>query len=60
MTMHHAIYPDGTLSADVYNLPRAKHHTIVLAETESRNDRRHRSRKVPPVDYSGATVISSL
>lgn len=49
MTMHHAIYPDGTLSADVYNLPRAKHHTVVLAETEGRNDRRQRAVLTPLV-----------
>jgi hypothetical protein len=43
MKMHHAIYPDGTASADHYNLARAKDHTAVLAETQARYDRRQRA-----------------
>ena len=34
--MYYAVYPDGTHSADFYNLARAKDHTAVIAETERR------------------------
>jgi hypothetical protein len=43
MKMHRAIYRDGVLSADFYNLARAKDHTAVLAENEARQDRRQRA-----------------
>ena len=47
MAMFRATYPDGGLSADHYNLARAKNHTAVLAETEGRKDRRQRSPIAP-------------
>lgn len=59
--MHHAIYPDGTLSADVYNLARAKDHTAALGATMERKDRRQRAVPVPLVSHSSLTaVVSSL
>jgi hypothetical protein len=33
-TMFHAVFPDGGVSADFYNLTRAKHHSVVFPETE--------------------------
>jgi len=30
-------YPDGELSADMYNLPRAKNHAAVLEENDRRS-----------------------
>lgn len=38
--MYYATYPDGTLSADFYNISRAKDHTAVLLETTTRQDAR--------------------
>jgi hypothetical protein len=58
--MYFAIYPDGALTADFYGLARAKNHTVVLAETVGRNDRRQRSAIPSPARYSSSTVASSL
>jgi hypothetical protein len=55
MKMHHAIYPDGTASADHYNLARAKDHTAVLAETQARYDRRQRATLASSIHSSQET-----
>lgn len=39
-TMFHAVYPDGTPSADYYNYARAVDHSYVVAETERRDQYR--------------------
>jgi len=38
--MYYAVYPDDTLSADFYNIDRAKNHSAVIEETERRNQYR--------------------
>lgn len=39
-TMFHAVYPDGTPSADFYNFARAVNHSYVIAENERRDQYR--------------------
>jgi hypothetical protein len=59
--MFFAVYPDGVLSADFYNLARAADHTAVLAVTARRDYyTRLRPSVAPSSDYSCVVNASSV